>query len=226
MASNVSLALCSATPLADRLDAFKNRSVLRTDVLNDEVFGTTVCFGLPTADITRLRGGLRIPPRDDFHRHATRRVSQGDIWRRRIRRDRECRPPAAREFPGSQSSPAQGLRERGLRRPEHCATEPFVTAVSEPDGLGNGWRAGRALLDAVLAFRPDRMRFVGTENTAATRAPLCDSLTGAVAAMTSGVEQSARGWSIPGICDRTRVFSSLNGGHGDPTNANRVGIRP
>ena len=32
--------------------------------------------------------------------------------------------------------------------------------------------------------------------------------------------------SVDGICDRTRVFSSLNGGHGDPTNANRVGIRP
>ena len=195
----------NATLLAAPVDGFKNRSVLRTDVFTDEVFGTTVCCGTPTDGASPLRGGVWIPLRDGLHRHATRCAPQRDIWRRHIPRDRGCKPPAARWFPSSQSSPTHALRERGLRRPAHAATRLFVTAVSELDGLGNGWRAGEGLLDAVLSARPDPVKFVGTENTAATRAPLRNGLTGAIATMTLGTEPLAPGC---GRCwfDRSRAL--------------------
>jgi len=66
---------------------------------------------------------------------------------------------------------------------------------------------GEGLLGAVFVARPDPVRLVGTENTAATRAPLCDSLTGAVAAIRSGVE------SLLAVCERERCDCSrtLNG---------------
>lgn len=58
---------------------------------------------------------------------------------------------------------------------------------------------GEELRYEVNPARPDPARMVGTENAAATRASLCDRLTGAVAVMKSNVESLGlgRGWWRP-----------------------------
>ena len=47
-----------------------------------------------------------------------------------------------------------GLRQRGLRRPADSVTERTPTAVRYIDGLRNGWRAAKAVQDAMVSDRP------------------------------------------------------------------------